>query len=218
MIGDEPLERSIGSAVGMVEEARPEGVRSIVAVGTAGLRIATDKEHAIAVARDRTGVTIEELSEIEESRLGYLGATTSSRSPTARSWSSTPGVAAASSRSTWIREVDEQFSVKVGAARFTERFELEPWSSPAGSTRSSRRWPRISPPRRPPFTAGDGRYGRGDHEHDRGVARPRGVRPRPGEDPPSNVRRSTDRSRPSVLRRRRRASRDSSPCSPSAPK
>ena len=36
VIGEEPLERTIDAAVGMVEEARREGVRAIVAVGTAG--------------------------------------------------------------------------------------------------------------------------------------------------------------------------------------
>jgi exopolyphosphatase/guanosine-5'-triphosphate,3'-diphosphate pyrophosphatase len=125
MIGEEPLERSIGAAVGMVEEARREGVRSIVAVGTAGLRIATDKEHAIAVARDRTGVTIEELSEIEESRLGYLGAT--SELEIADGSLVVFDTGGGSSQFTFGHgsEVDEQFSVKVGAARFSERFELE---------------------------------------------------------------------------------------------
>ena len=125
MIGEEPLERTIDAAVGMVEEARREGVRAIVAVGTAGLRIATDKDHAIAVARDRTGVTIEELAEVDESRLGYLGAT--SELEIADGSLVVFDTGGGSSQFTFGHgsEVDEQFSVKVGAARFTERFELE---------------------------------------------------------------------------------------------
>ena len=124
-IGEAPLERTLDAGADMVDEARREGVRAIAAVGTAGLRVAKDKDLAIAAARDRTGVTIEELSEIDESRLGYLGATSELEiADGSRVVFDTGG---GSSQFTFGHgaEVEEQFSVKVGAARFTERFGLE---------------------------------------------------------------------------------------------
>ena len=57
---------------GMVDEARDEGARAIAAVGTAGLRAASNREAVIAASTRRTGVAVEVISGEDEARLAYL--------------------------------------------------------------------------------------------------------------------------------------------------
>jgi exopolyphosphatase / guanosine-5'-triphosphate,3'-diphosphate pyrophosphatase len=71
-IAAEPLERTVLAIAAMVEEARRHRVRATAAVGTAGLRIARNREEVIAAIRDRTGTTVEVISGEEEGRLAYL--------------------------------------------------------------------------------------------------------------------------------------------------
>jgi exopolyphosphatase/guanosine-5'-triphosphate,3'-diphosphate pyrophosphatase len=71
-IAAEPLERTAAAIAGMVEEATRQQVQAIAAVGTAGLRIAHNREEVIAAIRDRTGITVEVISGEEEGRLAYL--------------------------------------------------------------------------------------------------------------------------------------------------
>ena len=59
---DTALERTVAAIAGMVDEAKRHGVRAMAAVGTAGLRIATNGEEVIATIRRRTGVQIEVIS------------------------------------------------------------------------------------------------------------------------------------------------------------
>jgi exopolyphosphatase/guanosine-5'-triphosphate,3'-diphosphate pyrophosphatase len=123
-IAAEPLERTVAAIAGMVEEARRLGVRSTAAVGTAGLRIARNRDDVVAAIRERTGVTVEVIPGAEEGRLAY------------RAVQAGLGLAdgsvvvfdtgGGSSQFTFGRgaEVAEQFSVPVGAVRYTERFGL----------------------------------------------------------------------------------------------
>jgi exopolyphosphatase / guanosine-5'-triphosphate,3'-diphosphate pyrophosphatase len=124
VISTEPLERTVAAIAGMVEEARHHQVQAISAVGTAGLRIARNREDVIAAIRARTGVTVDVISGEEESRLAYL-AVRAARGATEGSLVvfDTGG---GSSQFTFGRgpQVEERFSVQVGAVRFTERFGL----------------------------------------------------------------------------------------------
>ena len=124
-ICDAALQRTAEAISEMVAESRRDGVRAIAAVGTAGLRIATNAADVIAAIRDRTGVKIEVISGDEEARLAYR-ATTAALGPMAGSIVvfDTGG---GSSQFTFGHggDVDEQFSVDVGAARYTERFGLD---------------------------------------------------------------------------------------------
>ena len=52
-ISAEPLERTVAAIAGMVEEARRHQVRTTAAVGTAGLRIARNREDILAAIRAR---------------------------------------------------------------------------------------------------------------------------------------------------------------------
>ena len=58
----------------MVEEARRAGAKGIAAVGTAGLRRASDSAAFVAAVEERCGVRIEVISGEDESRLAYLAA------------------------------------------------------------------------------------------------------------------------------------------------
>ncbi len=118
------LSRTTAAVRSMVDEAKKNGVRAIAAVGTAGLRIAGNREAVLAAMREATGISVEVISGEEEARLAYLAVVT---------WL---GLAAdsvvvfdtggGSSQFTFGRgtEVDERFSVDVGAVRYTERFGL----------------------------------------------------------------------------------------------
>ena len=125
VIGDAALGRTVAAISGMVDEARSNGVRAIAAVGTAGLRIAANSADVVAAIRARTGVQVEVISGEEEARLAFL-ATVAALGPTAGSLVvfDTGG---GSSQFTFGHgtEIDERFSVDVGAARYTERFGLD---------------------------------------------------------------------------------------------
>ncbi len=119
------LERTIVAVAGMVEEARRHDVIAIAAVGTAGFRAARDGAEAVEAVRQRTGVRIEVIPGEEEGRLAYVAA------------ASTLGPAAGtlvvfdtgggSTQFTFGHDaaVEEQFSLPVGAVRFTEQFGLD---------------------------------------------------------------------------------------------
>lgn len=124
-IGLPALDRAAAAIADMAAEARDQGVRAIVAVGTAWMRSAANASDVVAAVRERTGIGIELVSGDEEARLAYL-ATTAALGPVAGPLAvfDTGG---GSSQFTFGRDgaVDERFSVEVGAARYTERFGLD---------------------------------------------------------------------------------------------
>jgi exopolyphosphatase / guanosine-5'-triphosphate,3'-diphosphate pyrophosphatase len=123
-ISAEPLERTVAAIAGMVHEARLHRVRAIAVVGTAGLRIARNREEVIAAILARTGLTVEVIPGEEEGRLAYLavraelGVTEGSLVVFDTGGGSTQFTFGHGPR------VDEHFSVDVGAVRYTERFGL----------------------------------------------------------------------------------------------
>ena len=130
-IGDEPAARTAEAIAGMAGEARSAGVLAIAAVGTAGLRIATNRDAVLEVIRERAGVRVEVISGEEESRLAFLAARAGVRLGGGSVAVFDTG--GGSTQLTFGREdrVDERFSVNVGSARFTERFGLDQPVAPA---------------------------------------------------------------------------------------
>jgi exopolyphosphatase / guanosine-5'-triphosphate,3'-diphosphate pyrophosphatase len=121
----EPIERTVEAIEAMADEAAREGVVEIAAVGTAGLRIASNGDGFVEAVRERTGIEVEIISGDEEGRLAYVAVV-----------SALPGEAGSlvvfdtgggSSQFTFGQggKVDERFSLDVGAVRFTERFGLD---------------------------------------------------------------------------------------------
>ena len=122
----EPMRRTMDAIAAMADEARENGAEAIAAVGTAGLRIAANAGSFVDAVRARTGVEIEVIPGEEEARLAYLAAMSGlglGGTPERLVVLDTGG---GSSQLTFGRgsDVEEQFSVNVGAARFTERFGL----------------------------------------------------------------------------------------------
>ncbi len=119
------LERTVDAIASMVAEAKQHGVRAIVAVGTAGLRIAANGNAVVDAIEKRAGVSIEVISGEEESRLAYLAAKSGLGLKTGSLVVFDTG--GGSSQFTFGHDasVDERFSVDVGAVRYTERFQLD---------------------------------------------------------------------------------------------
>ena len=118
-------ERTGEAISGMAAEARRLEVEDIAAVGTAGLRLAANRDAVVAEIHDRSGIAVEVISAADEARLAYR-AVAATIEPGAGSLGvfETGG---GSSQFTFGRgSVEhEQFSLPVGAARYTDRFRLD---------------------------------------------------------------------------------------------
>jgi exopolyphosphatase/guanosine-5'-triphosphate,3'-diphosphate pyrophosphatase len=119
-----PMERTMEAIAAMADESRGDGAVAIAAVGTAGLRAAANGPEFVASVEARCGVQIEIIPGEEEARLAYLGAR--SGLDLGRDSLVVFDTGGGSSQFTFGRgdEVDERFSVPVGAARLTERYGL----------------------------------------------------------------------------------------------
>jgi exopolyphosphatase/guanosine-5'-triphosphate,3'-diphosphate pyrophosphatase len=124
-LNPEPIARTVEAIAGMADEARRNGVAAIAAVGTAGLRIAPNSADFVDAVQARCGVSVEIISGDEEGRLAYLGAIAGiGQAQGSQVVFDTGG---GSSQFTFGRgdQVDERFSVNVGAVRYTERYRLD---------------------------------------------------------------------------------------------
>ncbi len=120
----EALERAVVAIKGMADEAAALGVTATSAVGTAGLRAAGNREAVLAAIRERTGVAIRVIPGEEEGRLAYQAV--EAGLGTTRGSLVVFDTGGGSSQFTFGHDghVDEQYSVPVGAVRFTERYGL----------------------------------------------------------------------------------------------
>jgi exopolyphosphatase/guanosine-5'-triphosphate,3'-diphosphate pyrophosphatase len=123
-LAPEAMARTVEAVADMAEGARRHRAAAIAAVGTAGLRIATNAADLVRAVETRCGVSIDVISGEAEARLAYRAATAGLSSHGSRVVFDTGG---GSSQFTFGHgdQVDERFSVDVGAARFTEQFGLD---------------------------------------------------------------------------------------------
>jgi exopolyphosphatase / guanosine-5'-triphosphate,3'-diphosphate pyrophosphatase len=119
------LARARDAIAGMVAEADALHAVAIVAVGTAGLRIATNRDDVVQAVADATGVRIQVISGEEEARLAYLAVLAGLGLPDASLAVFDTGGGSTQLTFGSGTEVSERFSVDVGAVRFTERFGLD---------------------------------------------------------------------------------------------
>jgi exopolyphosphatase/guanosine-5'-triphosphate,3'-diphosphate pyrophosphatase len=119
------MERTVGAIAGMNAEAARLGAQSITAVGTMGLRTANNSRAFLDLVKDRTGVAIEVISGEAEARLAYLAI--KAALGLAEGSLVIFDTGGGSSQFTFGEgtRVDRQFSVNVGAVRYTERFHLD---------------------------------------------------------------------------------------------
>jgi exopolyphosphatase/guanosine-5'-triphosphate,3'-diphosphate pyrophosphatase len=118
------LERTVASIAGMVDESRTHHVRAIVAVGTAGLRAARNRDEVVAAIDEATGLIVKPISGEEESRLAYLAVQADLKLPDGALVVFDTGGGSSQFTFGHGANVDERFSVDVGAVRYTERFGL----------------------------------------------------------------------------------------------
>ena len=129
-IGAEPLARTVRAITDMADEARTLDVRAIAAVGTAGMRIARNRDDVVDAIRAGAAVSLEVISGEDEGRLAYLAVATGVGLGDGAIVAFDTG--GGSSQFTFGHgahidkrpSVDDRFSVNVGAVRFTERFGL----------------------------------------------------------------------------------------------
>jgi exopolyphosphatase/guanosine-5'-triphosphate,3'-diphosphate pyrophosphatase len=121
----EPIARTVGAIDAMVQEAKHDDVEDIAAVGTAGMRIASNARDLINAVRERSGVAIEVISGEEEGRLAYLAATAALPVGSGPLVVFDSGGGSSQFSFGTGAHVDDRFSVNVGAVRFTERFHLD---------------------------------------------------------------------------------------------
>ena len=118
------LERTATAIAGMAEEARRGGALVIATVGTAGLRIARNRDAVIAAIAASTGITVEVITGDDEGRLAYVAVRESIGLVEGALVVFDAG--GGSIQVTFGRGplVEERFSVDVGAVRYAERFGL----------------------------------------------------------------------------------------------
>jgi exopolyphosphatase/guanosine-5'-triphosphate,3'-diphosphate pyrophosphatase len=123
-LGAEPMQRTMSAIAEMVDEARRNQVGAVAAVGTAGMRIARNSHELVTAVRDRCGIEIEIISGEDESRSAFLAV--KSALGLVRGSLVVFDTGGGSSQFTLGEDdqVDERFSVDVGAVRFTEAFGL----------------------------------------------------------------------------------------------
>ena len=144
------LERTIEAIAGMADEAKRKGAIAIAAVGTAWLRAATDRDDVLKKIRERTGVSVEEVSGEDEARLAYAGVSVGLATDAGNVVVFDTG--GGSTQFTFGRDghVEERYSLPLGAVAYTERFGLteaiddgDPGRGPGDAGRGLResRWP-----------------------------------------------------------------------------
>jgi exopolyphosphatase/guanosine-5'-triphosphate,3'-diphosphate pyrophosphatase len=124
-IADAAVERTIGAIEGMVRDARAFDASAIVAFGTAGLRTASNASQVIARIAARTGLRIEVVGGEEESRLAFLGVMPDLDIGDGGLVVFDTGGGSTQFTFGHAGQVDERFSLPLGAVRITERFGLD---------------------------------------------------------------------------------------------
>jgi exopolyphosphatase / guanosine-5'-triphosphate,3'-diphosphate pyrophosphatase len=123
-ISREAAERTSDAIAEMVTEAKRHEVRAIAAVGTAGLRIASNRSEVLGLIRSRAGIPVEVISGEEESRLAFLAVKHGLQKASGSLVVFDTG--GGSTQFTFGKDdcVEERFSLNVGAVRYTEKFSL----------------------------------------------------------------------------------------------
>ena len=123
-IGREAMDRTVAAICGMAAEAQRNGVATIVAVGTMGMRTARNSESFIDEVQRRSAVRIEVISGEEEARLAYLAVKSGLGLGEGSLVVFDTGGGSTQFTIGCGAIVEERFSVNVGAVRLTEQYGL----------------------------------------------------------------------------------------------
>ncbi len=124
VVGAEALERSARAIGAMADEARDLDARAIALVGTAWSRTAGNRDEVVGAVRARSGLSLDVLSGEDEGRLAFLAVATGIGLGDGTIVAFDTGGGSSQFSFGHGPDVEERFSVDVGAVRFTERFEL----------------------------------------------------------------------------------------------
>jgi exopolyphosphatase/guanosine-5'-triphosphate,3'-diphosphate pyrophosphatase len=119
------VDRTAQAISRMTDTARKEGVRAVAAVGTAGMRIASNTADVVDEIRSRAGITVEVISGEEESRLAFLAVQTGLDTGSGNLVVFDTGGGSSQFTIGKGSDVAQRFSVNVGAVAYTETFELD---------------------------------------------------------------------------------------------
>ena len=124
-LGDDAIHRTAQAIAAMADEAVRNEVESIVAVGTAGLRIAANRDALIDAVQHVPGVEVEVIPGEEEARLAYLATAAELEIGDGSIVVFDTGGGSSQFTIGHARHVDERFSLNVGAVRYMEQFGLD---------------------------------------------------------------------------------------------
>ena len=124
-LSPDAMARTADAIASIVQRAQTGSAVSIIAVGTAGLRQAPNQAAFLDAVHDRAGVLVDVISGEEEARLAYRAAVATL--PITGETFVVFDTGGGSSQFTIGRrqDIDEQFSLDIGAARITEQFGLD---------------------------------------------------------------------------------------------
>lgn len=118
------IERTAAALKGMADEAARLRADGVTAVGTMGLRTASNSRAFVDLVKERTGVTIEVISGEQERRLAYMAVKSALGLATGPLVVFDTGGGSSQFTIGQGDRVDRQFSVNVGAVRYTEKYHL----------------------------------------------------------------------------------------------
>jgi len=124
-ISPDAMTRTASAIAAMVSQARDAGVAAIAAVGTMGMRTAHNSQQFIAMVEQRCGVRIEIIPGPEEGRLAYLAVKAGLGVAEGSLVIFDTGGGSTQFTFGHGSTVQEQFSLNVGAVRFTEKYGLD---------------------------------------------------------------------------------------------
>jgi exopolyphosphatase/guanosine-5'-triphosphate,3'-diphosphate pyrophosphatase len=123
-LAPDAVRRTVDAIAGLVEDARRDGPITVVAVGTAGLRQAPNRDAFLDELLTRSDVAAEVISGSEEARLAYVAAVSTLRPTGDRLLVFDSGGGSTQFTFGSRDQIEDQFSIDVGAVRITERFGL----------------------------------------------------------------------------------------------
>jgi len=124
-ISPDAMTRTVAAIAAMVSQARDAGVAAAAAVGTMGMRTAHNSQRFIDAVEQRCGVRIEIIPGQEEGRLAYLAVKAGLGLAEGSLVIFDTGGGSTQFTFGHGSTVEEQFSLNVGAVRFTEKYGLD---------------------------------------------------------------------------------------------
>jgi len=124
------IERTVDAIAGMAQEAERNSASATVAVGTMGLRIARSSDGFVAAVRERCGMELEVISGEEEARLAYIAVVAGLGLAAGGLVIFDTGGGSTQFTIGRGRQVDDRFSLNLGAVRLTEQFGLDGPATP----------------------------------------------------------------------------------------